>query len=314
MAEDYYKLLGVSRSASTDEIQKSYRKQARKFHPDLHADKDEKEKKRVLQKFQQIQQAYETLSDPKKRKMYDQFGSSYEQMGGGGNPFGGGGNPFGGAGGIDLSSLFGGGGGGGGFEDMFRQMGGGGAPGGQNQPPAKGSDVEQEITVPFAVAVKGGKHQLGIRRNGKSEKLDVSIPAGIESGKKVRLRGQGNPGPGQPGDMLVTVKVAGHPVYARKGLNLLVDVPITILEAVQGAKIDLPTPHGTLVLTVPAGTSSGKTLRLKGMGIKAKDRSGDLLVTLQIGVPKETTEQDLETLKQLSETWISQDSRAKIRW
>ena len=237
MAEDYYKLLGVSRSASTDEIQKSYRKQARKFHPDLHADKDEKEKKRVLQKFQQIQQAYETLSDPKKRKMYDQFGSSYEQMGGGGNPFGGGGNPFGGAGGIDLSSLFGGGGGGGGFEDMFRQMGGGGAPGGQNQPPAKGSDVEQEITVPFAVAVKGGKHQLGIRRNGKSEKLDVSIPAGIESGKKVRLRGQGNPGPGQPGDMLVTVKVAGHPVYARKGLNLLVDVPITILEAVQGAKL-----------------------------------------------------------------------------
>ena len=314
MAEDYYKLLGVSPSASTDEIQKSYRKQARKFHPDLHADKDEKEKKRVLQKFQQIQQAYETLSDPKKRKMYDQFGSSYEQMGGGGNPFGGGGNPFGGAGGIDLSSLFGGGGGGGGFEDMFRQMGGGGAPGGRNQPPAKGSDVEQEITVPFAVAVKGGKHQLGISRNGKSEKLDVSIPAGIESGKKVRLRGQGNPGPGQPGDMLVTVKVAGHPVYARKGLNLLVDVPITILEAVQGAKIDLPTPHGTLVLTVPAGTSSGKTLRLKGMGIKTKDRSGDLLVTLQIGVPAETTEQDLATLKQLSETWTGKDSRAKIRW
>ena len=317
MAEDYYKLLGVARSASSDEIQKSYRKQARKFHPDLHADKDEKEKKRVLQKFQQIQQAYETLSDPKKRKMYDQFGSGYKQMGGGGNPFGGGGggNPFGGAGGIDLSSLFGGGGGrGGGFEDMFRQMGGGGAAGGRNQPPAKGSDVEQEITIPFAVAVKGGKHQLGISRNGKSEKLDVSIPAGIESGKKIRLRGQGNSGAGQPGDMLVTVKVAGHPVYARKGLNLLVDVPITILEAVQGAKIDLPTPHGTLVLTVPAGTSSGKTLRLKGMGIKAKDRSGDLLVTLQIGVPEETTQQDLETLKQLSETWTSQDSRAKLRW
>ena len=320
MAEDYYKLLGVARSASSDEIQKSYRKQARKFHPDLHADKDEKEKKRVLQKFQKIQQAYETLSDPKKRKMYDQFGSNYEQMGaGGGNPFGGGGgNPFGGAGGIDLSSLFGGGGAGG-FEDMFRQMGGGGpggpgGPGGRSKPPAKGSDVEQEITVPFAVAVKGGKHQLGISRNGKSEKLDVSIPAGIESGKKVRLRGQGNPGPAQPGDMLVTVKVAGHPVYARKGLNLSVDVPITILEAVQGAKIDLPTPHGTLVLTVPAGTSSGKTLRLKGMGIKAKDRSGDLLVTLQIGVPQETTEQDLETLKQLSATWTSEDSRAKIRW
>ncbi len=315
--EDYYKLLGVARSASADEIQKSYRKQARKFHPDLHADKDEKEKKRVLQKFQKVQQAYDTLSDPKKRKMYDQFGSGYEQMGGGGNPYGGGGNPFGGAGGIDLSSLFGGGGGGGGgFEDMFRQMGGGAAPGGRgrSQPPAKGADVEQEITVPFAVAVKGGKHQLGISRSGKSEKLDVTIPAGIESGKKIRLRGQGNPGAGQPGDMLVTVKVAGHPVYARKGLNLMVDVPIAILEAVEGAKIDLPTPHGTLVLTVPAGTSSGKTLRLKGMGIKAKDRSGDLLVTLQIGVPADATEQDLEALKQLSEAWTSQDTRAKLRW
>jgi len=317
MAEDYYKLLGVPRSASQDEIQKSYRKQARKYHPDLHADESEKEKKRVLQQFQKIQQAYDTLSDPKKRQMYDQFGSNYEQMGGaGGNPFGGGGggSPFGGPGGIDLSSIFGGGGGGGGFEDMFRQMGGGGPGRGGPQPSAKGSDVEQEITVPFAVAVLGGKHQLGISRNGKSEKLDVSIPAGIESGKKIRLRGQGNPGAGQPGDMLVTVKVAGHPVYARKGLNLSVEVPITILEAVQGAKLDLPTPHGTVVLTVPAGTSSGKTLRLKGMGIKTKDRSGDLLVTLQVGVPEEASEQDLATLQQLSEAWSNLESRAKLRW
>ena len=317
MAEDYYKLLGVPRSASQDEIQKSYRKQARKYHPDLHADESDKEKKRVLQQFQKIQQAYDTLSDPKKRKMYDQFGSDYEQVGGpGGNPFGGagggGGSPFGGPGGIDLSSIFGGGGGGGGggFEDMFRQMGGGGgAP-----PPSKGSDVEQEITVPFAVAVLGGKHQLGISRNGKSEKLDVSIPAGIESGKKIRLRGQGNPGGSGPGDMLVTVKVGGHPAYARKGLNLLVDVPITILEAAQGAKVDLPTPHGTVVLTVPAGTSSGKTLRLKGMGIKTKDRSGDLLATLQVGVPPEASEQDLEVLQKLSDAWSDLESRAKLRW
>ena len=321
MAEDYYKLLGVPRSASQDEIQKSYRKQARKYHPDLHADESDQEKKRVLQQFQKIQQAYDTLSDPKKREMYDQFGSDYDKMGGGGgNPFGGagggGGNPFGGPGGIDLSSIFGGGGGGAGgggsFEDMFRQMGGGGR--GGPQAPAKGSDVEQEITVPFAVAVLGGKHQLGISRNGKAEKLDVSIPAGIESGKKIRLRGQGNPGGGQPGDMLVTVKVAGHPSYARKGLNLSVDFPITVLEAVQGAKIDLPTPHGTLVLTVPAGTSSGKTLRLKGMGIKTKDRSGDLLVTLQVSVPEEVGEQDLKTLENLSDAWSNLESRAKLRW
>ena len=317
MAEDYYKILGVSQSASQDEIQKSYRKQARKYHPDLHADESDKKKKRVLQQFQKIQQAYDTLSDPKKREMYDRYGSDYEKMGGpGGNPFGGGGSPFGGPGGIDLSSIFGDGApGAGGFEDMLKQMGGGGAGrGGQPQPPPKGTDVEQEITVPFAVAVLGGKHQLGISRKGKSEKLDVTIPAGIESGKKIRLRGQGNPSAGQPGDMLVTVKVAAHPVYARKGLNLAVDVPITILEAVQGAKLDLPTPHGTVVLTVPAGTSSGKTLRLKGMGIKTKDRSGDLLVTLQVGVPKEASEQDLETLQKLSDAWSNLESRAKLRW
>jgi DnaJ-class molecular chaperone len=317
MADDYYQLLGVSKNASDEEIQKAYRKQARKFHPDLHEDKDEKEKKKVIQKFQQIQQAYDVLSDKKKRKLYDQFGPQFEQMAGaGGNPFAGaggagGGNPFG-AGGIDLSSLFGGGaGGGGGFEDMLRQMGGNG---GRPQPPAKGKDVEQEITVPFATAVLGGKHQVSVGHDGKTERLDVSIPAGIESGKKIRLRGQGHPGGGQAGDLLVTVKVAGHPVYARKGLSLMVEVPITIVEAVEGAKIDLPTPHGTVVLTVPAGTSSGKTLRLKGMGIKSNGRSGDLLATLQISVPNEISDEDRKKIRELSAAWLSPETREKLRW
>jgi DnaJ-class molecular chaperone len=316
MADDYYQLLGVSKNASEEEIQKAYRKQARKYHPDLHVDKDDKEKKKVTQKFQQIQQAYDVLSDKKKRQMYDQYGPQFEQMAGaGGSPFGGGGgggNPFG-AGGIDLGSLFGGGGpgGAGGFEDILRQMGGGG---GRAQGPAKGKDIDQEITVPFATAILGGKHQVNLSRGGKTERLDVTIPPGIESGKKIRLRGQGHPGGAHPGDLLVTVKVAGHPVYARKGLNLMVEVPITIVEAVEGAKIDLPTPHGTVVLTVPAGTSSGKTLRLKGMGIKSKDRSGDLLVTLQIGVPPEISDADREKIGQLSEAWLSPDTREKLRW
>jgi DnaJ-class molecular chaperone len=316
MADDYYQLLGVSKNASEEEIQKAYRKQARKYHPDLHVDKDDKEKKRVTQKFQQIQQAYDTLSDKKKRQMYDTYGPQYEQMGGGGSPFGGrggGGNPFGGAGGIDLGSMFGGGGGGG-FEDILRQMGGGGR--GPAQPPAKGKDIEQTITVPFAVAVLGGKHQLSLQRGtGKTDTLAVSIPAGIESGKKIRLRGQGAAGPGgQNGDLMVSVKVAGHPIYARKGLNLMVDVPITLMEAITGSKIDVATPHGTVAVTVPAGTRSGKTLRLKGMGIKAKDRSGDLMVTLQISVPEEITETDMETLKLLSEHWSSTEVRENIRW
>lgn len=311
MADDYYQTLGVSKNASDDEIQKAYRKQARKYHPDLHADKDDQEKKRVTQKFQQIQQAYDVLSDPEKRKMYDQFGPQFEQMGGGGNPFGGGGNPFGG-GDIDISQLFGGGG----LDDLFRQMGGGGRGGARTSPQAaKGKDIEQQITIPFAIAVLGGKYQVSVRRrNGNEERLDVAIPAGIESGKKIRLRGQGEPGAGAAGDLLIKVDIAAHPKYARRGFNLLIDIPISILEAAQGAKIDVPTPHGTVSLKVPPNTSSGKTFRLKGMGVKGKERSGDLLVTVQIRVPEDVGQQDLEQLKQLSEDWQASEARDQIRW
>ena len=319
--DDYYKLLGVSKSASEDEIQKAYRKLARKYHPDLHADKDEKEKEKAKQQFQKVQQAYDVLSDSNKRAMYDRMGPGFDQMGGGGNPFGGGGgNPFG-AGGIDLSQIFGGaGGGGGGFEDIFRQMGGGGPMGGQPrgpQAPAKGADAEQEITVPFATAVLGGQHQVSLqRRGGKVDRIDVKIPAGIEANKKIRLRGQGNSaGNGGPrGDLMITVKVAQHPNYSRKGLNLNVTVPISLVEAVEGAKIDIPTPHGTVSIKVPPNTSSGKALRLKGMGIKSKDRSGDLIATLQIAVPDEISESDLELLKQLDESWSNDLLRSELAW
>jgi curved DNA-binding protein len=323
--EDYYKVLGVSKTASADEIQKAYRKLARKFHPDLHADAEDKERERVKQRFQKVQQAYDVLSDEKKRQMYDQMGPGFEQMGG--SPFGGGrggGSQFGGAGGIDLSQIFGGAGGGGGFEDIFRQMGGGqpgqpGQPRGAGRPPGptKGSDIEQEITVPFAVAVLGGKHQVSFqRRSGKVEKIDVKIPAGIESGKKIRLRGQGQTGVdgGPRGDLLITVKVAPHPSYTRKGMNLQVTVPITVIEAAEGAKIDLPTPHGTVSLTVPPGSSSGKSLRLKGMGVKGAERSGDLMATLQIVVPDKVTPEDLEVLKQLQDGWSNPVLRSELAW
>ena len=316
--DDYYNLLGVSRSATDDEIQKAYRKLARKYHPDLHADKDDKDKERAKQKFQKVQQAYDVLGDSSKRQMYDRMGPGFDQMGGGGNPFGGGGpNPFGGAGGIDLSQIFGGAGGGaGGFEDIFRQMGGGGRQPGPQAPP-KGVDAEQEITVPFATAVLGGQHQVSLqRRNGKVDRIDVKIPAGIEANKKIRLRGQGNPGGngGQRGDLMITVKVAQHPNYSRKGLNLSVTVPISLLEAVEGAKIDIPTPHGTVSIKVPPNTSGGKALRLKGMGIKSKDRSGDLIATLQIAVPEEVSAADIELLKQLDSSWSSDLLRSNLAW
>ncbi len=238
------------------------------------------------------------------------------------NPFGGagGGSPFG-AGGIDISQIFGGRGGrgGGGFEDILRQMGGGGAgpQAAAGAGPTKGKDIEQEITVPFAVSVLGGQHQVSLQRNdGSVERMEVKIPAGIEPEKKIRLRGQGQPGAGggPRGDLLIKVHVAPHPSYTRKGLNLQVTVPITLIEAAEGAKIDLPTPHGTVSFKVPPGSSSGKSLRLKGMGIKAKDHSGDLLATLQVALPSEVSAEDLDVLKKLNKRWNQSASRAELAW
>ena len=313
MAEDYYKTLGVSRGASAEEIQKSYRKLARKYHPDLHADKDDREKNRAKQQFQQVQQAYDVLSDVKKRQMYDQMGPDFEQMGGGGNPFGGrggGGNPFGGGGDIDISQLFGAGGAGG-FEQLF----GGAGRGQPRQPAAKGQNIDQSITVPFATAVLGGQHQISFDKGGgKFENVTMKIPIGIESGKKIRLKGQGRNGQAGPGDLMVTVNVSGHPNYSRSGLNLSVTAPISLAEAALGAKIELPTPHGTISVTVPPGTSSGKSLRLKGMGIKAAEKSGDLIVHLQIVIPKEISDEDSKLLEQLSYDWESVVGREELVW
>ena len=315
MAEDYYKTLDVSRGASADEIQKSYRKLARKYHPDLHADKDDREKDKAKQQFQKVQQAYDVLSDAKKRQMYDQMGPDFEQMGGGGgNPFGGrgggGGSPFGGGGDIDISQLFGAGGAGG-FEQLF----GGGGRGQARQPAAKGQNIEQSITVPFATAVLGGQYQISFDKGaGKFENLTIKIPVGIESGKKIRLKGQGRNGPAGPGDLMVTVNVSGHPNYSRSGLNLSVTAPISLAEAALGAKIELPTPHGTISVTVPQGTSSGKSLRLKGMGIKSADKSGDLIVHLQIMIPQEVSQEDSKLLEQLSYDWESVVQREELVW
>ena len=197
------------------------------------------------------------------------------------------------------------------------QMGGQPRGGGRRPGPAKGSDLDQEITISFATAVLGGQHQVSFqRRSGKVEKIDVKIPAGIEAGKKIRLRGQGQPGVdgGPRGDLLIKVKIAPHPNYTRKGLNLHVTVPITVIEAAEGAKIDLPTPHGTVSVTVPPGSSSGKSLRLKGMGIKGANGSGDLLAVLQIVVPDNVTPEDLEVLKQLKDGWADPVLRSELAW
>lgn len=295
---DYYEVLGVSRSASKDEIRKAYKKLARKFHPDVKPPDPDAEKK-----FSEITEAYDVLSDDEKRKNFDQFGHSFRGAGGaaGGNPFQGFGGGSGGTS-FDLEDLLGGmfGGGGGGGGHPF----GGGRRG---QPrPQKGSDVKAEITIPFSTAVEGGEYSLTVQQGAKSERLTVKIPAGIDDGQPIRLAGQGNPGAGggSPGDLLVTIHVAAHPWFRRDSYNLLVDIPVTPSEAALGAKIDVPTlTDGMLVLSVPPGTSSGAKLRLRGKGVrnpKTGDR-GDQFAVLKIVLPKELSEEARGLYQQLAE-------------
>lgn len=318
MANDFYKTLGINRDASADEIQKAYRKLARKFHPDLH--EDEKEKETAKQKFQQIQAAYDVLSEPEKRTMYDRFGENYQSMAGGGHSGTGGHGQFGGMD-IDFSQLFGGGPGGGGFENIFRQFGGqaGQQPRrGRGAPqPAVNLDLNEQVTVPFSVAISGGEHRLVLDRGGpKHETITVKIPRGLENGKKIRLRQQGSMGPdGQKGDLIITVIVAPHPRYQRQGNNLLAKLPVTLREAMEGTKVDLPTPHGTITLTVPANCNGGRVLRLKGMGVQLDSGiKGDLLAEIEIVLPENLTDKQKESIIAVLNGVPESNPRRELQW
>ena len=310
MADDFYKVLGVSKNASQDEIQKAYLKQARKYHPDVNPDNPEEAKKR----FQEVQEAFETLKDPEKRKMYDQFGAGYQQYAGAGGASGagfGGWNPFGGAGatggfsGVNLDDILRGfaGGGGSGFSG-FNFSGGSR---GRRSAPRKGADTTANLTIDFKTSILGGKVPLVARdpQSGTSTNIDVTIPQGIESGKKIRLRGQGDPGVngGVRGDLLVTIHVAPHAYYTREGRDLRARVPITLQEAAFGGKVDVPTPYGVVSLTIPAGSTTGSKLRVKGFGVRGgKEPNGDLYAICEIRTPKKWSDDDLKLLKKLKTT------------
>ncbi len=314
MAEDYYKVLGIGRTATEAEIQKAYRELARKYHPDLNP-KDAKAK----EKFQQVQQAYEVLNDPKKRKLYDQYGSDFEAAAAGGPRRGGTGGWQPGPGygqgeaEFDFSQIFGGAGGGdqGGFGDFFRQFSSGGRTATRTM---KGRSLKQEIQISFQTAVTGGETQLAVRRGPKVETITVKIPPGIADGKTMRLRGQGEPSPnnGAAGDILLTIRVRPHEAFRRKGdHDLEVTVPIGLAEAVNGASIDVPTPYGTIALKVPPMTSSGKKLRVKGHGVKRPDgEKGDLYAELQISLPPHLDDKVKEELASSS----GYNPRTNLRW
>ncbi len=297
---DYYETLGVSRSATQDEIRKAYKKLAREYHPDNRPNDPQSE-----QKFKEIQEANSVLSDPEKRAQYDRFGSAFQHAGAGGGP------EFhwstsGPGGEVDLEDLFGGG-----FDlgSLFGGLGGGGRTRQTRQArprPQPGQDVEMEIEIPFQVAVEGGQHGVPVRReNGHVDRLNVKIPAGVDTGSVIRLSGQGEPGQlgGPPGNLRLTIKVAPHPYFRREGNHILLDVPITPAEAVLGTKVEVPTiKEGKVTLTIPPGTSSGAKLRLSGLGVpdrKTKQR-GDQFVVVKIVIPKTTDEATRKLYEQIA--------------
>jgi DnaJ-class molecular chaperone len=298
MSDDYYQILGVSRDATQDEIAKAYRKKARKYHPDMNQDDA-----RAKERFQEIQGAFDVLSDQKKKSQYDQFGSDFENVGRAGGA---------GFGGMDLEEILRGGRGSFGMEDIVWQFGGG--------PPAtaprRGSNLQQELEISFHMAVLGGEVQVSVAgKGGKRERIRVKIPAGIENGKKVRVGGKGEPsrGGGSPGDLLIKVQIADHPCFRRRGRDLELDLPLTISEAIRGAAVDVPTPYGTITLKVPAGTSSGKRLRIKDHGIRTGSSSGHLYAVAQVHLPPDADKVESDILEKL-EQYYPDSPRGGLRW
>jgi DnaJ-class molecular chaperone len=310
MALDLYQRLGLKRGASEAEIKKAYRSLAKQLHPDRNKDKPD-----AAKRFAEVTHAYDLLSDKDKRARYDR--GEIDEDGNPKMPFGGGGfgggysgagaHPgaapegfenfnFGGADAGDLSDL---------FEGLFGAAGaarrGGGGPfgGGFRQraaPPQKGADVAYRLKVPFedAVALKPQRITLA---DGKT--IDLKLPKGLEDGTKIRLAGKGQEGPAGRGDAIVTIEIAPHRFFRREGINIRLDLPVTLKEAVLGAKVRVPTPEGPVMLTIPKGTSSGKVLRLKGRGFTGRDgKRGDQLVAIEIEVPAND-----EALQRFAESW-----------
>ncbi len=304
MPRDYYEVLGVGRSASADDIRRAHRKLAKEFHPDKNKAPE------ATKRFAEIQEAYETLSDESRKANYDQFGHA----GAGASPFGGGGSgspggPFGGGpwqnvNQDDLEEMLGGLGG---IGDFFK----GGASGGSTRSrarraqPRQGQHIELEVTIDFMTAAVGGSRNVSIRdEHGKATSIDVKIPAGVPNGGSLRIAGKGHPGAagGPSGDLLLVIRVAPHPWFTRDGLDVLIEVPLTIVEATLGATVNVPLLKGTVDLRIPPGTSSGKRLRLPGKGIiSVSGPAGDFYALVQIEPPASVAEGDAQALRAIAE-------------
>jgi curved DNA-binding protein len=307
MPRDYYEVLGLSRGASAEEIAKAYKKLARQHHPDRNPGD-----KQAESRFKEIQNAYDVLNDPTKKAQYDQFGHAGPQMGGG--PGGGpGGFHFGGPGGTQMdpeqaqevfSRIFGEGSGGINFEDILG--GAGPRPGrgkGRRRAAAPPSNVEVDAEIPFMTAAQGGSISLRVDQR----EIEVKVPAGIEDGKKLRVSGQGPGG----GDITVRIKVLPHPYFRREGKDLLLDVPISVGEAVLGGKVEVPALDGRRVdVKVRPGTSSGSKMRLPGFGVAG----GDLYLVFKIVVAKGAPDDSARRLIEEYTKLHHFDPRADAPW
>ena len=295
---DPYLVLGVNKSADVAEIKKAFRKLAKKYHP------DQSKEPKAKEKFAEVSAAYEIIGDEKKRAAFDRGEidaegkprfHGFEGFGAGGPGFGRRTQAGGGPGFEHFEFNFGGGRPGARIDpsdilsDLFGGMAGGrrGGARGAGAPPPRGEDVAASVTVGLAEAVKGATARVTLP-SGRT--LDVTVPAGIEDGKQIRLKRQGQPSPsgGEPGDAIVTVRIAKHPFFRVEGRDLRLDLPVALYEAVLGAKVNVPTLDGAVELAVPPGSNGGRTLRLRGKGLpNPQGPAGDLLVTLRIVLPEE---------------------------
>ena len=318
---DYYDILGVSRSASADEIKRAYRKLAKQHHPDRNPGNPEAETK-----FKEVQGAYSVLSNTQKRAEYDQFGRAgvgdWQQRQGGQRVY-----SWGGGSQINSEDL----------EDLFSAFGGGGGPqasvfqqffGGRGQRraprrragPARGGDVEHAVRLTFDQALHGTKIELRLTDKGNGsgpQTLTVTVPPGVDDGQRIRLRGKGRPGSngGPPGDLFLVCSVAAHPYLRRAGRDLFLDLPISLTEAALGTTIEVPTPDGRVSLKIPPGTPGGSKLRLRGKGFPANRQqpAGDLYAVIKIVAPKQLTEKQQELLEQLADE-LDAHPRQGLAW
>jgi DnaJ-class molecular chaperone len=323
---DYYDVLGVSRTATSDEIRKAYRRLARQYHPDAN-----KSDPRAQEKFIEAQEAYDVLSDSGKRPAYDQFG--HAGVGVQGAPGKGGRvDPFeafrraqqqGGRGrrqqwragphttveDFDFGE--------GGFGDLFEQFFSGraqrGAARGRPAPAAPPADVEYPVTLTFQQAARGTTLPIQINRGGSVETIEVKIPPGVKDGSRVRIRGKGQAGEGQAGDLYIVTRIEPHAYFRRDGLDILLDLPVSLYEALLGTRVEVPTLDGPVMLSIPPGTGGGAKLRIKDRGIHRGSEKGDQYVVIKVVVPRDLDDEDRRAVEALRRKHPI-EARADVKW